>query len=77
VNYVLCADPRVVNTVPIITGHDLARPHLTARDRAELAADIASGRARLALTRHQLAWLARIAPSTITAELKRRNGGGR
>jgi hypothetical protein len=50
---------------------------MPARERTVLVADIASGRARLALTRGQLAWLTHINPSTVTRELKRRNGGAR
>jgi hypothetical protein len=75
-HYVLSADPHV-NIVPVITARDLARPSATVRERVVLAGDIATGRARLALTRTQLAWLARVAPSTISAELKRRNWGAR
>jgi hypothetical protein len=75
-HYVLSADPRV-NVAPIVTARDLSRPSLTVRERAALAADIATGRARLALTRNQIAWLTRTATSTIAAELRRRNGGAR
>jgi hypothetical protein len=76
-NYVLSADPKINGIVPVVSARDLSRPSATVRDRTALAADIATGRARLALTRSQLAWLARIAPSTISAELRRRNGGAR
>jgi hypothetical protein len=73
--YLLPADPRY-KTVRLISARDLARP-LTVRDRAALAVDIAVGNARLEITRAQIAWLARVSPSTVAVELRRRSGGVR